>query len=155
MHPQSAIRDGFTADHQRLEEIVTEVLAAPAATNPVERQRMWRTLEARIQSHFEAEEKYAIPKLMAARPRDGHALLAEHKHLRRRLAELAAEIGLSIARFESALGFVDELRAHARHEETLLYRWCDDHLDSTDKELLLTALADAVSSDHQGHSVPA
>jgi hypothetical protein len=38
-------------------------------------------------------------------------------------------VDLHLVRLEAARHFVDELRAHARNEDRLLYRWADDQLD--------------------------
>jgi len=123
--------------------MIIPLLEAMSANDRDEMRRLWGTLEGGLHAHFEAEERHAIPLLMATRPRDGQALIAEHKHLRRRLAELGTDIDLGTIRLESVRGFVDELQAHARHEDALLYQWCDDHLEGEDRRILLRALLDA------------
>jgi hemerythrin len=153
MQAPSAIRDRFMADHRRLEAIVDQVLAALEANDRDEIRKLWRALESGLHAHFEAEEKHAIPLLMVSGPREGQALLAEHKHLRRRLAELGSEIDLGVARVESLRGFIDELNAHARHEETVLYKWCDDHLEETPQSPLLKPLVEMIRSVLRDHPV--
>jgi hypothetical protein len=144
MQTSPVVRDRFLADHRRLEAMIIPLIEAMGADDRDEMRRLWRMLEGGLNAHFEAEEKYAIPLLMALRPRDGQALIAEHKHLRRRLAELGTDVDLGTIRLESVRGFVDELQAHARHEDALLYKWCDDHLEGPDRTLLLKALIETV-----------
>jgi hypothetical protein len=155
MNAPPAIRDRFMADHRRIEEVLEHVLEALEGGDRDEVRRLWRELETRLIAHFEAEEKHAIPRLIAARPRDGQALPAEHKHLRTRLAELGNEIDLGTARLEAVQGFVDELRAHARHEDAVLYRWCDDHLEVSDRTVLVRSLVDVVRNMFRPHAAPA
>ena len=143
MQLSPVVRDRFLADHRRLEAMIIPLLEALEANERDEMRRLWGLLEGGLNAHFEAEERHAIPLLMATRPRDGQALIAEHKHLRRRLSELGMDIDLGSIRLESVRGFVDELQAHARHEDALLYQWCDDHLEGKDRTILLRGLLDA------------
>jgi len=83
---------------------------------------VWKRLEGAIHEHFRAEETFAFPHLTAQSPRDAQALLAEHKHLRARVAELGGELERGSIHPHMIRGFVDELSAHSRHEETILYR---------------------------------
>jgi hypothetical protein len=71
-------------------------------------------------------------------------VLAEHEEIRARLLELGTGVDLHIVKLDAARAFVDELRAHAEHEEKVLYHWADEHLDEAERASFLTALADAI-----------
>lgn len=138
------VRDQLLADHRRLEDLFKQLLAAFAANDRERIQPLWGEFDALLTAHFEAEEKFLIPALAATNQRAASALYAEHEHLRARLIELGAGIDLHIVRFEAAHAFIDELRAHALHEDKALYRWADEHLSKADRALLLSVLVDTL-----------
>ncbi len=53
--------------------------------------------------------------------------------------------GFVVARFGVSLGpardFIDELRAHARTEDRLLYQWGDARLDEPERKSVIAALS--------------
>jgi hypothetical protein len=88
-----------------------------------------------------------IPRLSSSRPRDARAILEEHRHIRSRLVEFGFKVDLHIVRLETARGFVEELRAHARHEDEVLYRGADEHLTALEHGALITALTGPLRTD--------
>jgi Hemerythrin HHE cation binding domain len=139
--PSGAIREGFLADHLRLEALVEEVLAAFEANDREGVARLWTALESGLLAHFDAEETHLIPELLSSTSaRDARVIIGEHRHLRARLAELGVGIDLHMVRVEMARDFVHELRAHARNEERLLYPWADEHLGENEQRSMLDAL---------------
>lgn len=83
----------------------------------------WSVAERTLLEHFDAEESTLLADLVVARPRDARVVLEEHAYLRRRLAQLGAAI--PALPLEAVRTFLDELRAHGRHEERALYQWAD------------------------------
>jgi hemerythrin-like domain-containing protein len=138
------ISDHLLGDHRRLEVIFKQVLAAVAAGDQEGLALAWSDFEAGLLTHLDAEEKYLIPALLKASTRDARAIVTEHQHIRTRLAELGAAVDLHTLRFETAKGFIDELRAHARREDAILYRWADDSLDPAERTSLFAALSQSV-----------
>jgi len=122
------ISDHFLGDHRRLEIIFEQVLAAVADGDRERLSLAWSEFETGLLTHLTAEETYLIPALLKSSPRDAQAIVTEHQHVRTRLAELGAAVDLHTLRLEAAKGFIDELRAHARREDVILYRWGDEHL---------------------------
>lgn len=140
--PSTAIRDHFLADHQRLEEIFARLLDAFKADDRELCASSWTAFEAGLLAHLEAEEKFLIPALARSSERDARAILAEHRHIRERLAELGVGVDLHIVRLDAARAFIDELRAHADHEEALMYRWGDLHLSASERQSLFNTLVE-------------
>ena len=126
MHANAAtakpsVRDRFLADHRRIEGIVERLIAAFEADDREDIAAIWTELDTGVLTHFEQEEKYLFPVLQQTSPRDVRALLQEHRHLRNRLMELAAGIDLHMVRLQVARDFIEEIRAHTRNEDRLLY----------------------------------
>jgi hypothetical protein len=142
--PPAYVRDQLLADHHRLEGLFKQLLAAFAANDRERIQPLWEKFDALLIAHLETEEKFLIPELARSNEPAASPLYAEHKHIRVRLMELGAGIDLHIVRFEAAHAFIDELRAHARHEDEVLYRWADEHIGEADRLSVLRALADAL-----------
>jgi hemerythrin-like domain-containing protein len=138
--PASPIRAHFLADHGELEELFTRLLAAFEANVCIEVARLWSEFDERLSKHLEAEEHLMIPQLSSSRPRDARALLEEHRHVRSRLVELGLGVDLHLVRLGAARGFVEELRAHARHEDDVIYQWADDHFADHERGELFAAL---------------
>jgi hemerythrin-like domain-containing protein len=144
MDTSTPIRDRLLADHQRLEEIFTRLLAAFEADDREQVAISWTEFDAGLLAHLEAEEKFLIPALFRASERDARAILEEHRHIRARLVVLGAGVDLHIVRLDEASAFIDELRAHAHHEDALMYPWADQRLDVSERQSLFSALIEGV-----------
>jgi hypothetical protein len=86
-------------------------------------QPLWAEFERDLFRHFEEEERTILADFLAARPREARLILEEHRYLRDRLMQLRERLpNVSLV---TARTFLDELRAHAQHEERVLRRWTD------------------------------
>jgi hemerythrin-like domain-containing protein len=137
----STIRERFLDDHAELEDLFTGLLDAFEANDREGVAQLWNEFESRLAKHLDTEDRFMIPPLFASRPRDARAIVEEHRHIRSRLVELGCGIDLHTVRLDAARGFIDELRAHAHHEEDVLYRWADEHLPAAEQTDLVTRLA--------------
>jgi uncharacterized tellurite resistance protein B-like protein len=146
MQAQSAVvaapvRDRFLTDHERLEAVLEQVLAASGANDHEEMSRLWTEFHASLLRHLEAEERHLISALYRVCERDARVLVQEHRHIRTRLIELGAALDLHLVRLNSVRDFIDELRAQAKSEDRLLYQWADAHLDEPGRTSVIDALA--------------
>lgn len=139
------VRDRLMQDHARLERILDQVLAAFEANDQEGVAASWAKFDTELLAHLDAEERFLIPSLFRANPRAAQTILEEHRHIRTRLTELGAGVDLHIVRLTTARAFIEELRAHARNEDRLLYKWADEHVEEADRGLLLHALAKATA----------
>ncbi len=140
------IRDRFLADHRRLETLLEQLLAAFEANDREVIAKLWTEFDSGLLAHLEAEETYLIPALFWICERDARVLVQEHRHIRTRLAELGVGIDLHVVRLSAARDFVDELRAHARTEDRLLYARLldpagDARLQEPDRASVIAALS--------------
>jgi hypothetical protein len=95
-----------------------------------------------LRTHLEAEEKHLLSELLRAFEREARVLLREHHHIRTRLSALGTGFRSPTAsQVDSVRNFVDELRAHAKNEERLLYQWADARLDEQVRTSAIAALA--------------
>ena len=135
-----SIREHFLADHLRMEVMFDGLLKAIASNDRDRMQAALAEFETNLSAHMDAEEVHLIPLLQAKAERDARVLIQEHAHIRRRLAELGLAVELHTIRLEIARGFVDEVRAHARSEDRLLYRWAESHVGDDDARAMLDAM---------------
>jgi hemerythrin superfamily protein len=133
----------FLEDHRRLEGLVSEIVETVASGDRQRIAALWDVFDAGLNAHLDAEEKYMIPLLMRDSERDGRALLEEHKLLRARLAQLDTAVDLHLVRLSAVKEFIDELQAHAAHEEALLYSLSDRMLDEPKRVSILELLGKA------------
>lgn len=134
------VRDRFLADHRSIEDLLGRVLTAFERNDRSAVATAWTEFDARLLAHLEAEERYLIPALSRVNERAARAIIEEHKHLRGRLTELGAGVDLHIVRLDMARQFIEDLRAHARHEDRILYRWADEHFSETERAAALGTL---------------
>ena len=134
------IRDHFLADHRRLEDLFERVLDAFENGVREELSILWTQFENELDRHMTAEERFLLPAFAREHPEEAKALLAEHAEFRRKLVEIGVGVDLHIVRLLVANAFIEKLRAHARREDELLYKWGDLHLEPRERSLLFRAL---------------
>lgn len=139
-----ALRERFAADHAGLELTFARLLEAFDANDRDTVATLWTQFEAGLLAHMEVEEKLLVPALFEASERDARTILAEHRHIRSRVAEIATAIDLHTIRADVARAFIDELRAHAHREDDLLYGWTDRRIDDAERITILHTLAETV-----------
>ncbi|HVJ93862.1 MAG TPA: hemerythrin domain-containing protein [Labilithrix sp.] len=135
------IRDQLLEDHAQLERLFERLLAAFAANDREEVARLWTEFELGLLGHMKAEEADLIPMLEHASPRNARVVIQEHRHIRSRLAELGVAVDLHTLRLETARAFIDELRAHARNEDRILYQWAEERVGPAEQLSLFESLA--------------
>lgn len=106
---------------------------------------LWTEFECGLEAHMEAEERHLMPLLATLSERETRILLEEHARIRAQLAELGVGVDLHLVRLEAAQAFIDHLRQHAAHEDTLLYKRADETLDDGTRRGVFSALASALS----------
>ena len=124
-NPQELLR----SDHARLEALFEELLADGHQRGI---RSTWTGFDRSVLGHLDTEERFILPLFERVNPEETAALLAEHARIRQLLGDLGVGVDLHLVRLELAREFIDLLRAHARREETLLYRWAASDLDATD-----------------------
>ena len=123
----------------RVEELLakTKELAAEGSRDC---RRSWEEFERAFLAHMTIEETLLFPHLLHAHARDARAFLAEHRHLRTRMAGLRAAFELGMESHVAIGGFQLELRAHEEREEKLLFEMCAPLLTQRDQDALAAAL---------------
>jgi hemerythrin-like domain-containing protein len=134
------VHNRLLADHRELEDLFADLLGAFVANDGGRAAILWNEFDDHLTKHLEAEERFLIPRLSASNPREARTILQEHRHIRSHLMEAGVGVDLHIVRLEMVRGFVEELRAHARREDDILYRWADEHLGISEQSALLAAL---------------
>lgn len=112
--------DARAREQPTLEALFDYLIAIIQGGDPDRIRIAWDAAERSFAVRLEGEERTQFAALYATRPRDVRVLMADHSHLRRRLAQLRTSLPLPSA--DAVRGFVGELRAHNRHEEALFDR---------------------------------
>lgn len=136
-----SLREPFLRDHVRLEALFERLLVALEANDRGDIARYWTEFESGLLGHMETEEAHLFPVLQGVSPKSARILVQEHRHIRTRLTEIGMALHLHSLRLDTARAFIDEVRAHARSEDRLLYQWADGRLDPAEKTATLQALA--------------
>ncbi len=138
--PDDLLREGMRADHDRANALFDRVIECVESDDRERIASVWTELETMLIRHLDVEDDLLIPRVAVVSMRDARTLLEEHKHFRKKLAELSTAVDLHTLRLEPVRDFVDQLRAHARREDATLYAFGDEHLSDTDREAVLAAL---------------
>jgi hypothetical protein len=136
--PSISVGDVLGAHHRDIEDRCLALLSRTGRTRDDARglTRRWEQLEHALFEHMAAEERMVFLAYQRADARDARHLLDEHSTLRERALEIGIAIHLGTLRSEHVQRFVDQLRAHARHEDASLYRWAQRNLDHKERHAL-------------------
>ena len=106
-------------EHAKLEGLLARLLEALSRGDIGDIDTEWRSAERGVLDHLQREEHTVLARLFESRPREARALFEDHAYLRRRLVQLRATLPrLSL---DSVRAFADEVKAHGRHEDAVLY----------------------------------
>lgn len=115
-------------DHARLDALFTELLDQFEEGNQHDVRAAWVEFDDGLTAHLDLEERVILPLFAQVDRAEAEALRAEHVRIRQLLAELGVGVDLHLVRLDLAREFIDALRAHARREDQLLYRWAESEL---------------------------
>jgi hypothetical protein len=115
-------------DHERLERRFSELLCAFEADARSDVARLWNEFDRDLRAHLAIEEEQLLPKFVDFNAPEALALLREHQSIRDKLLRLGVGVDLHLTRHNQVEDFVAELRAHAKREDALLYRWSEEHV---------------------------
>jgi hypothetical protein len=111
------------ADHDVFEEIAGRILQTVVEGDREDVSDAMSALEASVLTHLDGEEKDLIPRFALHDPSEAKLILQDHAAIRKRLTELDISTDLHLVRADALRLFLDALRAHAKREDTGLYRW--------------------------------
>jgi hypothetical protein len=124
----AGLRGQLIRDHERLEKLFEDLRAAFEADAREDAARLWTDLDRGLNAHMEFEERHVLPAFRGVDASEAAHLLREHDLIRRRLTVLGVGVDLHVLRAEIVADFIALLRAHARREDALLYRWAEREL---------------------------
>jgi hypothetical protein len=115
------LRDAFLEEHETLSTLLDEIVGSAER----ERDARWPCFVDALVAKLDAEDE-----LVSAMPWEGGArvLVQEHRFIRERLTELVEVARRSPLGAGALKNFSDILRAHARNDDRILYRWADQSL---------------------------
>ena len=135
-----SLRPLLVRDHERLDALFVQLLEAFREGDWDEVRAMWTRFDAGLSAHLGAEERYLLPLFAREEPGEAARLVVEHAAFRRALAELGVGVDLHAVSLEVASSFVESLRAHARREDRLFYRWAERRVLASHRESVARAL---------------
>jgi hypothetical protein len=115
----------LASDHDQIERLLVRLIEAFDTGDRDVAAAAFRDAERRVLDHFAIEDKVVLPELAPHYPEEAQAIAEEHRAMRAVLDEIGINVDLHAARASAIRALVDRLRAHARREEALLYRWID------------------------------
>jgi len=121
----------LSAEHAALNRLFHDVLEAFQADARADAVRLWNLFDRRLQAHMAIEERHLLPVLEQVDAPEAAALRREHDKLRSRLLQLGIGVDLHITRDKQVGEFIEELEAHARREDALLYRFAEEGLSES------------------------
>ncbi|MFV8751799.1 hemerythrin domain-containing protein [Nannocystaceae bacterium ST9] len=119
-------RRHLAEDHATFDGLFEDVRNRAEAGDWQECDAIWKRFGAALEQHFRFEEQQLWPEFAASSASaraEVSALQAEHAEIRKTLDRLAVEIELKRVDREAIERLIEQLRAHARHENELFYPW--------------------------------
>lgn len=117
------LRRMLSADHERLERLFVELIAAFEADARDDVARLWSEFDVGLRTHLQLEEQHIFPEFGRTHAAEVAALLRDHEHIRAQLLELGVGVDLHVTNDERVERFIDRLRSHAAREDALMYQW--------------------------------
>lgn len=149
------IHERLSEDHRRLDRLFAELAQAASGSDETAKKAALVEFESVLLAHFEGEERYLFPSLNEVFPEEVVALREEHERIRRTVASLVDENDVASVDEESALRLVDELRRHARREDSMLYKLVNESAGSETYRSLIAYLEQTYRSLRAGEQQPA
>jgi polyisoprenoid-binding protein YceI/hemerythrin superfamily protein len=146
----AAVQAVLSNDHERLELLFQSIVAEAAREDPHVVRAAWRVFEGELLHHFEDEELHILPAFAQQRPSEARAILAEHEQIRATLTGIGVDMDLHRLSRERVADFVASLRAHARHEDDLLYPWAAHQLGDAAGDRVRRTLSASVKAPVRG-----
>lgn len=134
------LRAILNEEHRRLDDLFGDLLSAFHADAREATSRLWCELEQRLDAHLLLEESHIFPALQAVDPDEVQALATDHEHIRTMMAQLGPCLDLHMVRDATARSLVTLLRAHARREDGLVYRWVEAGMPQPQRDELRARL---------------
>lgn len=126
--PSADLRVTLREDHERLDKLFADLLAAFRADAREDAARLWNEFDMGLRHHMEIEERHIFPAFSNVNAPEAAALLGEHERIRARLLELGIGVDLHLTRDYQVEEFVRDLRFHAAREDALMYQWAQREL---------------------------
>jgi hemerythrin-like domain-containing protein len=126
----SDLRRMLSADHERLEHLFVELIAAFEADAREDVARLWSDFDVGLRTHLQLEEQHIFPQFGKDHSAEVAALLRDHEHIRAQLLELGVGVDLHMTNDERVERFIDRLRIHAAREDALMYQWAARGLEA-------------------------
>jgi Hemerythrin HHE cation binding domain len=118
----------LSRDHTRLDRLFQDLLDAFAADARMDVAKLWNEFDRDLRAHLQLEEEHLLPKFLEFNAPEALALTREHQSIRDRLLQLGVGVDLHLTRHAQVADFINELRAHAKREEALMYRWSNQNV---------------------------
>jgi hypothetical protein len=129
--------------HRELDHCLAALVTRAQGGDPVQLRREWSTFERALQAHMDFEEAEILPDFARHDAGAARTVLDEHAAIRAQLLELGMNLDLHLVSAERVEKLVEQLRAHARHEEQALYAWTRHNVHRDGRKMLAGALRDA------------
>jgi hypothetical protein len=120
--------------HRVLDEHLDKLVMSAQVLDAAELRAEWSDFERELLRHLEYEEAEILPGFAAQNPAEARAILAEHASVRATLTELGLSLDLHLLRSEAVENFVQQLKAHARRENEMLYAWARGRAAADDRQ---------------------
>ncbi len=146
MNPTPNARAFLEADHTRLDAMLTMVARSVREDALEDAKARWNELEVALLAHLDVEEMFVIPAMMALDATEARAILAEHGEIRRTLGDIGIAFDLHTVRADAIDAFCTGLRAHAAHEEVIMYGRIVSELPSSSARALVARLRGHVAA---------
>lgn len=128
------------ADHVALEDTFRRTVGKFYGEDPDATRAQWSVMSAQLEAHLRAEEHFMLPRFERSYPEEALQIRREHGQIRASLLQLGIDLDLHSLRAETVSAFIEDLRAHARREESLFYVWSREGLLHAEHQLAVASL---------------
>lgn len=122
-----SLRDSLLRDHEEINLALDRLVEAFETGDRDAARDAFRELDTKLSAHLALEEEVLLPEFAELDPGEAAQIAGEHGTIRAMIDELGVGTDLHVTRVPAIRKLVETLRAHARREDALFYRWIDAH----------------------------
>lgn len=140
----TALSDALLAEHTKLETLLDDVIGGAEVLDDTRAVDAWKVFGRALLAQLDAEDRHLVAVLPDER--SARILINEHRYVRSRLLELGRAVEEGTVELGALKNFRDVLRAHAKSDDRLLYRWAEAELDERQRDAILDELRTRLAS---------
>ena len=112
-------------EHAEIDTAIDRLIRAYETGDNEVARTAFREFDKRLAAHLAMEDDLILPAFAKVDRAEAERIASEHRTIRAQVDELVVGSDLHLTRLAAVKRLADALRAHAKREDEIVYRWID------------------------------